>query len=136
MMVPSHSPLLLPEASHGWQGGDTERLSGEVLRGLALVKYASGYGAMTRSPMHGEAQSTTAVSVANLLPRPAVEAALVAKPDSFLVAPSKIIINRHNTPRWARQIGVSDHPNLVPDTSDRRCLSSFCPVRQNWARQA
>jgi hypothetical protein len=52
-----------------------------------------------RSLMHGEAQSITAISVANPLPRPAVEAALVAKPDSFLVAPSKIIINRHNASR-------------------------------------
>ena len=133
MMVTSSLPSLLPEMSHGWQSGDPERLLREALRGRVLVKCASGSGIATRSSMHGEAESITAVCVANLLPRPAVEAALVVKPDSFLVAPSKIIINRHNTSRWASQIDISRHSNLVLDISDRRCLSSFHPVLQGGA---
>ena len=133
MMVPSHLPLPVPWASHSWHDGDTERLSGEALLGFASVKCASGHGVMTRSPMHSEVRSTTAVSDANLLSRLAVEAAMVVKPDPFLVAPSKIIISGHNTSCRARQIDTSKHSNLVPDRSDRWCPSSFYPVRQSRA---
>ena len=133
MMVPSHLPSPLPGASHGWHDGDTERLSGEALLGFASVKCASGHGIMTRSPMHSGVRSTIAVPDANLHSRRAVEAAMVVKPDPFLVAPSKIIISRHNTSCQARQIDTSKHSNLVPDRSDRWCPSSFHPVQQNRA---
>ena len=55
-----------------------------------MVTCVSGSGIATWSSIHGEARFITAVCVANLLLRLAVEAALVVKPDSFLVAPSKI----------------------------------------------
>jgi hypothetical protein len=83
--------------------------------------------------MHGESEFITAVCVASLLPRLAVEAALVVKPDSFLIALSKLIINRHDTSRCARQIDTNRHSNLVPDIGDRWCLSSFHPVLQGGA---
>ena len=55
-----------------------------------MVTCVSGSGIATWSSTHGDARFITTVCVANLLLRHAVEAALVVKPDSFLVATSKI----------------------------------------------
>jgi hypothetical protein len=95
-----------------------------------LVTCVSGSGIATWSSIHGEARFITAVCVANLLLRHAVEAAQVVKPDSFLVAPSKIKLACITSHVEHARLTLADIPTSFQTQAIDGVLPLFIPLRR------